>query len=386
MPAADLLVPVQRALEAAWGAPVTLGEPERLGKRDHVARLPLLAAPTETASVVVKEPRNDGFREFASEWAALEALSATEHPVPPRLLAASVDPPFLVMEDVGGAPTLASLLLGEDRAAASAALIAYAEGIADLHAVGMAHVDEFERRMRDLGCTPTATGYETAFPVGTNRVAWRTLLDELGIEHSEAVDADLDAVTTAITEPGAYRGIVHGDPCPDNVRLVDNRLRVYDFEYASIGHVLLDAAYLSVPFPTCWCVASLPPPLVTRANTAYRERLGIVDSAGWRRELTRACAAWLVATIPRQVDQARDTNPTWGITTVRERIAGRLSRFVDRTTAVDELPALTESMRKMRDLLVDRWPRDDAVLRAYPAFAAPGERVADPPDWWSETA
>src|SRR6476469_1131004 len=111
---ADLLVPVQRALEAAWGAPVTLGEPERLGKRDHVVRLPLRAAPTETSSVVVKEPRRDGLRQFASEWAALEALSATEHQVPPRLLAASADPPFLVMEDVGGAPTLASLLLGED--------------------------------------------------------------------------------------------------------------------------------------------------------------------------------------------------------------------------------------------------------------------------------
>ena len=104
MPAADLLVPVRRALEAAWGAPVMLGEPERLGKRDHVVRLPLRAAPTETSSVVVKEPRADGFRQFASEWAALEALGVTEQPVPPRLLAASVDPPFLVMEDVGGAP------------------------------------------------------------------------------------------------------------------------------------------------------------------------------------------------------------------------------------------------------------------------------------------
>ena len=97
-------------------------------------------------------------------------------------------------------------------------------------------------------------------------------------------------------------------------------------------------------------------------------------------------AAWLVATVPRQIDQAHDANPTWGITTVRERIAGRLSRFVDRTTAVDELPALTETMRRVRDLLVDRWPRDDTVLRAYPAFATRGERVAGPPDWWSETA
>jgi aminoglycoside phosphotransferase (APT) family kinase protein len=385
MPAADLLVPVRRALEAAWGAPVALGEPERLGKRDHVVRLPLRVAPTATSSVVVKAPRVDGFRQFASEWSALEALGATTRLVAPRLLAASVDPPFLVMEDVGGSPSLASLLLGTDRAAASAALVNYAEGIADLHAVGIAQVDAFEQRMRDLGCTPMTTRYETAFPVGTNDVAWRALLDQLGIDEP-AVDADLDVIAAAIAEPGAYRGIVHGDPCPDNVRLVGDRLRVYDFEYASIGHVLLDAAYLSVPFPTCWCVASLPPPLVTRANAAYRERLAIADAAAWDRELALACAAWLVATVPRQIDQARDANPTWGITTVRERIAGRLGRFVDRATAVDELPVLTETMRKVRDLLVDRWPHDDTVLRAYPAFAEAGERVAGPPDWWSETA
>ncbi len=41
---------------------------------------------------------------------------------------------------------------------------------------------------------------------------------------------------------------------------------------------------------------------------------------------------------------------------------------------------------RVRDLLVDRWPHDDTVLRAYPAFAEAGERVAGPPDWWSETA
>jgi aminoglycoside phosphotransferase (APT) family kinase protein len=385
MPAADLLLPVQRALEGTWGAPVVLGEPERLSKRDHVVRIPVRTAPTETTSVVVKQPRLDGFHQFASEWSALEALSIVEPSVPPRLLAASVDPPFLVMEDVGGGPSLASLLLGHDRDVASAALITYAEGIADLHTAGIARVDAFEHRMRDLGCEPTSTRYESAFPVGANRAAWNAALGDLGID-ARGVEVDLDVITNAMAEPGPFRGIVHGDPCPDNVRFVDGRLRVYDFEYASIGHVLLDANYLSVPFPTCWCVASLPQSLVGRANAAYRGRLGIVDVPGWQREVTLAWAAWLVATIPRQIGQARDANPTWGISTLRERVAGRLDRFVERTTAVDQVPVLTDTMRTMRDRLVERWPADDVVLRAYPAFASPGERVATPPQWWSETA
>ncbi len=385
MAAADLLVPVQRALEGTWGAPVTLGEPERLSNRHHVIRIPVRDPAGETTSVVVKEPRADGFRQFASEWAALEALRNAEMPVPPRLLAASADPPFVVMEDVGGGPSLASLLLGDDRSAASAALITFAEGLAEMHAVGIEHVSAFEDRVRALGCTPTSTGYETAFPIGTNRAAWSAALDELGIG-APTVEADLDQIARALADPGAFRGIVHGDPCPDNVRFVDDRLRVFDFEYASVGHVLLDATYLSVPFPTCWCVASLPANLVTSVNAAYRARLGVGDGAGWEREVMLAWAAWLVATIPRQLKQARDANPTWGITTLRERVAGRLTLFVERTTAVDELPVLTETMRRMRDLLVGRWPVDDTELRAYPAFAEPGERVATAPDWWSETA
>jgi aminoglycoside phosphotransferase (APT) family kinase protein len=385
MPAADLLVPVQRALEDTWGAPVVLGEPERLSKRDHVVRIPVRTGPSGIASVVVKQPRLDGFRQFASEWSALEALCDAELSAPPRLLAASLDPAFLVMEDVGGGPSLASLLLGHDRDAASAALITYAEGIADLHTAGIARVDAFELRMRELGCVPTSTRYESAFPVGENRVAWNAALDELGID-ARGVEVDLDVITHAMAEPGPFRGIVHGDPCPDNVRFVDGRLRVYDFEYASIGHVLLDANYLSVPFPTCWCVASLPLSLVARANEAYRRRLGITDDVGWEREVALAWAAWLVATVPRQIGQARDANPTWGISTLRERVAGRLDRFVERTTAVEAVPVLTATMRTMRDRLVEQWPSDDVVLRAYPAFADPGERVPSTPSWWSETA
>jgi Ser/Thr protein kinase RdoA (MazF antagonist) len=381
---ADFVVPMRRALEAAWGGALTLGEPERLSNRDHVARVAVRDAAGETTSVVVKEPRPDGVRQFASEWAALEALGSVESAVPPRLLAASADPPFLVMEDVGGGPSLAGLLLGDERVAASAALVTFAEGLADLHAAGIAHVDLFEARMHALGCEPTATTYDAAFPMRDNRAAWTDALAELGID-AGALDTDLDEIAGALTEPGPFRGIVHGDPCPDNVRFVDGRLRVFDFETAFVGHVLLDATYLSVPFPSCWCVASLPPRLVAPANAAYRARLGMVDATHWDHQVTLAWAAWLVATIPRQLERTRDENPEWGVSTLRARVAGRLTRFAERTTAVNELHALTETMRRMRDLLVARWPEDDTELPAYPAFAEPGERVATPPDWWSET-
>ena len=227
----------------------------------------------------------------------------------------------------------------------------------------------------------------TAFPVGTNRVAWLALLDELGIDGSTSLGADLDTLATTIAEPGTYRGIVHGDPCPDNVRLVSDRLRVYDFEYASIGHVLLDAAYLSVPFPTCWCVASLPPSLVTHTNAAYRKRLGVVDEAAWHCEFALASPRGSWRRSRARSTRHTTSNPTWGITTIaRERIAGRLGRFVDRTTAVDEL---RRSPRRCGRSATSSWTARHATTRCCTRVHVspePGERVAGPPDWWSETA
>ena len=45
----------------------------------------------------------------------------------------------------------------------------------------------------------------------------------------------------ALTETG-YRGLVHGDACPDNVRFLDGRCRIFDFEHSGWGAVALDAS------------------------------------------------------------------------------------------------------------------------------------------------
>jgi hypothetical protein len=47
----------------------------------------------------------------------------------------------------------------------------------------------------------------------------------------------------------------------------------FDFEFAGFRHALLDAAYLHLPFPTCWCVARLPDGLPDALETVYRQEL-----------------------------------------------------------------------------------------------------------------
>jgi aminoglycoside phosphotransferase (APT) family kinase protein len=71
-------------------------------------------------------------------------------------------------------------------------------------------------------------------------------------------------------ELAALEYLVHGDACPDNVRFLADGGRIFDFETSGWGPVVLDAAYLLAPFPSCWCFATLPAEVAAPAMDAYR--------------------------------------------------------------------------------------------------------------------
>ena len=61
------------------------------------------------------------------------------------------------------------------------------------------------------------------------------------------------------------------DACPDNNLLTADGCRLIDFEWAEVRHPAWDAAYLAVPWPTCWCAWRIPDDSSARALDAYRE-------------------------------------------------------------------------------------------------------------------
>ena len=73
-----------------------------------------------------------------------------------------------------------------------------------------------------------------------------------------AAGTEIGQLSLLLNETG-YHGLVHGDACPDNVRFLDGRCRIFDFEHSGWGTVVLDASYLLAPFPSCWCFGRLPP-------------------------------------------------------------------------------------------------------------------------------
>ncbi len=66
-----------------------------------------------------------------------------------------------------------------------------------------------------------------------------------------------------------------GDPYPDNTVHTSDRIRSIDLEQVALGKGYTELAYLWTGFPTCWCAKSVPEPVRSQAEAAYR--------ATWRR-------------------------------------------------------------------------------------------------------
>jgi Phosphotransferase enzyme family len=205
------------------------------------------------------------------------------------------------------------------------------------------------------------------------------------------VAATLGLATTGVAEEigqlratltsTSYRGLVHGDACPDNVCLIDGACRIFDFETSGWGPVVFDAAYLLAPFPSCWCFASLPADIASPAIDAYRARLeagGIGLGPEWE-DLTTAVLAGLIIARGHVLAQALAEDREWGTTTMRPRLLAWLRSLTSRA-GDGTLPRLQATASAMHEQLSARWP--GLRVPDYPALAQAGAALARVPRGW----
>jgi hypothetical protein len=166
------------------------------------------------------------------------------------------------------------------------------------------------------------------------------------------------------------------------VRFLADRCRIFDFETSGWGPVVLDAAYLLAPFPSCWCFASLPAEVAAPALDAYRaviQASGIDLGPDWDVAMTAALAAWLVAR-GEMIITLLDEDEEWGTTTLRPRLLTWLRTFIEAAGRTGALPRLRALAEALYDALRSRWPQ--TVIAAYPALAGPGSPRVEVPEWW----
>lgn len=323
-----LSVRERELVESVTGSQVV--EASLVQERHHIVRVTL----TDGTAVIVKRLRSEGQKRpdgdagFEREWSALNHLSGCS--VVPSFLGGDKDASILVISELPPGRSLAESLLGNDPAQASADLMAYATALAQLNSF------------------PPFPSEKPARMVGFRR----------GRAEFGADDA-LDEVL-AVLESGPL-GVVHGDPCPDNVVIDDDGVcRIFDFEFTTAGPVALDAAYLLAPFPSCWCFAPLPREVVDAAVTAYRSVLRITDQA-----LSAATVVTAVSTLSI-LDHARTEDQPWGLTTLRPRLLSWLDACAGQPSfphAADRAARLAEELRAV-------W--GDVSAPPYPAFASTG--------------
>lgn len=372
----------KRAAEAvltrAGGERAQVRAAEKIWDRDHVLRLEL----ADGRSVVLKrrggqEEDDAGGGGFETELAALELLSGMPVPVAPRLLGADADAGILIMEDLGQGVSLADLLLTGGRERAEAGLIAYARALGSMHAWTM------RRAVGPAGARahqPIERGPWWLTAIANGKEPFLAAAARLGLP-SEGVASEIDQIAPMLREKGNL-GLVHGDPCPDNVLLFGDACRIFDFEMSGWGSVVLDAGYLLAPFPSCWCFADLPAEVAAPAVDAYRETLdaaGIGLGTDWDAGVAAALAGWIVAR-GRALTEVLDEDAQWGTTTMRPRLLAWLGNFIDRASGDQALPRLRAILAEMHDQLSSRWP--EVHVPEYPALARPGSQAVPVPDWW----
>ncbi|MEW1635990.1 hypothetical protein AB0469_18160 [Streptomyces sp. NPDC093801] len=315
-------------------------------------------------SVVVKAFGNEpeSLRCFTAEAAGLSLGIAG-----PEVLGVDPEVPLLVMADLGNAPTLADVLLGDDPAAAEDGLLAWARG---LGALAAASVD----RRADLARLWSL--YHKGMPswedepwTAQNATALPALLAGAGIAPPAGLAEELARIGTAGGEE--YPAFTPGDTCPDNNLLTPDGLRLIDFEAACYQSVFLTAAYCRMPFSSCWCVFTLPAGPAAEVEQAYRAEVvgaypALAEDEVWRAGMRQATAVWTVDATVRLLPRTGEDGPLHRTRRPAPTRRQVLRHRWETASGLEEFPALAETMRLLLREVAAGW--EVAPLPGYPAF------------------
>ena len=306
---------------------------------------------------------------LGNEAVALRALDRFLPGVAPSLVAVRTNPACVVIDDLGTHPSLAKVLLDYDGERATTVLVSLASTLGQVHAALASRTVEIDAIRVEIGLPTRTLGF-----LGDVEERWqlvRDALSGLGIDAPSGCDAEVEAIGAALRDP-RWATLIHGDACPDNT--VANPFAVFDWETAYVGHALLDAAYLWMPFPTCWCAGAIPASVLAECDTEYRRAAavgipGVADDGIYSTALDDAIAAWFVQTSVWSLQRSPDEDPSWGISTHRHRLSHRSRVVMDRGERFAvRYPALSTLATRIAGAVASRWPEAAAGLDLYPAF------------------
>jgi len=360
----DVLAETLAVAAALVGSPLrAMGEPFPGSRRTLVVR----TVDASGRSFVVKRYLSDEGREaYAREASALEALTGVAQT--PTLVAESGDPRLVVMGDLGDGTHLADALLGDDADRAAGTLSGWATAVAGLHRAGHQVRDAFESGVLARSSEPVDVDYLPTH-LGEAVSVWDRLAAALAVRVPEGT---FDVIARV---PDRFRvdacSLSAADMCPDNNLVRDGGLVLLDFEFALWRPIVWDAAYLRVPWPTCWCAWSLEASAAEVALGRWRHAVAVewpeVLGADFDHDLDLATEAWawlagswcLAGLVDGEPQRVNPVKPM-------PRMPDRVLRFL-RTAALGRaLPELAEVALRLARAVETTYAATDVPLA--PAF------------------
>lgn len=378
---------------------IQLSEPDR---RNVILRL-LIDSPTTNMpqSLILKqnslekqtfdrgesETETEQLTRFAHDWAGVEFLTQIGSHHAPHFYAGSIEHKFILVEDLGLAhPSLVGPLTRAPSTInlqeAKSALIAYVRRLGKMHADTAGKSDQFTSILKRI--YPHALRFNY-IPESDGEVALSQFRKLIGNGTNELKN-EIDAVLEFSQSTNEFNVFLHGDICPDNVYYQNNRMRFIDFEFGDFGNALIDAVYLRMHMPSCWCSKAVPQPIVNEMELIYREELknniaSAADDIVYNKQLAYACGYWLIRTIKQLNDMDLidhewicpsgpvDADSKWEPekNAFRPRILSRLSAFISCSQTTGHLPELREAAKALLTHLRKIWP-ETGEIEVFPVF------------------
>ncbi len=309
-----------------------------------------------------------------NEFICLEFLSGINslRNIVPQFISSDKEKVSFVMSDVGQGKQVNEILFEDSYESAQGTIKKLMISLAHIHGSTLNRQGQFDqicssfnhRYIKDDGVEQSLHDYSLYL---------EKISKKLKIELSSNIENELKEILEVILDPSEFYGFVHWDPCPDNCKVVDGEMKIYDFERSAYANIFVDAAYLLMRFPSCWCVGDIPESLIESGNLVYRETLGsylpaILDDIAYREQMAIACMFWFLRSTENQFEEALLADRKRGTATIRQRILIRAKVSSGLLSKTGKFENLSNFIHQVYVTLSEKWEIDTKQLDYYPAL------------------
>ncbi len=229
-----------------------------------------------------------------NEWAALQFLGEIDsiRTLAPQFIAGDAIQGLIAFEYVPKARSLRDILRNANAHERRHGLLTYAQAIGRMHGATYGRRNQWLRLRTSLGTFPQAA------PSAFDRIlqTFRRLATFVEQPVSVAVETELSELKETLSDADPFSALRHVDIAPQNYLLLNDGVKIVDFEYSDYGHFLLDAPLGPYPFPVPWKCDNV---LAREIEAVYRTELssgfpGALDDGIYYKGILTAWIYWLL--------------------------------------------------------------------------------------------